>query len=716
MSVALLLGIGAAFGGLAPILTDVGWWFTAFGVAAFVTLAIIGLRALVRWLWLPPVVGFVVLVASLTFAFTPGLGYLGVIPSPESIMGFVALINAGAVSIGGQGIPADPTTGIVFMLTTGAGLLVLLLDLVAQLWKRPALVGLPLLAVLGIPTVLVGGESDPFFFLVTAAAYLFVLYLGLGEVRTGGALGVGAVAVLAALILPLVLPPIAEPEASDTQGGFAINVDTFIDLGDNLRRPNVSRVLTYSNPTDEPQYLTVSVISDFSGESWGPSAPAFRAQNPLSAIGPVPGLSDEIRTERLLTAVTIINMGGHWAPVPYAPRSVSGLDDAWTFDDEALTVSAPNESVRGAKYEVSVERVHPTVEQLRAVGTTVDSPGLGDYLAMPDNTPAIIVDTAAEVAGAEATNYDKAIALQKFFAAGSFGYSETAPEEEGYDGTGTDVIAQFLEAKSGYCVHFSSAMAVMARSLGIPARIAVGFTPGEFVQGSEGSTNYYSVTTANLHAWPELWFDGVGWVRFEPTPTRGFADSFDSADIPVDVDPTNVPTFSPTTAPTFTSVPTPSATSGPVVTGPEPDTVIPRIVLAVIAGGILLVLLLPLVPIIIRGLRRLRRSWRVARRGSAVDAWLELTDTAIDLGWAETTLTPRQFAGSVRKGMGEKAVRALAELLVAVEHTAFSREQGTARLRDLRIVRRAMRRLSSRRDLLRAFFTPSSVRFRARRR
>ena len=280
MSVALLLGIGAAFGGLAPILTDIAWWFTAFGVAAFVTLAIIGLRALVRWRWLPPVVGILVLIASLTFAFTPGLGLLGVIPTPQSLAGFVALINAGSVSIAGQGIPADPTTGIVFMLTIGAGLMVLLLDLVAQLGKRPALVGVPLLVVLAIPTFFVGGESDPFFFLVTAGAYLLVLYLGLGEVRTGGALGVGALAVVAALLLPLVLPPIAEPDDRDLEGGFAINVETFIDLGENLRRPNVSRVLTYSNPIGEPQYLMVSVISDFSGDSWGPALPRSASRTP----------------------------------------------------------------------------------------------------------------------------------------------------------------------------------------------------------------------------------------------------------------------------------------------------------------------------------------------------------------------------------------------------------------------------------------------------
>ena len=79
--------------------------------------------------------------------------------------------------------------------------------------------------------------------------------------------------------------------------------------------------------------------------------------------------------------------------------------------------------------------------------------------------------------------------------------------------SGADAVSAFLASKHGYCVQFSSAMAVMARLLGIPARIGVGFLPG--TKQSNGS---WSVSLNDAHAWPELYFEGVGWVRFEPTP------------------------------------------------------------------------------------------------------------------------------------------------------------------------------------------------------
>src|SRR6185437_4819598 len=86
-----------------------------------------------------------------------------------------------------------------------------------------------------------------------------------------------------------------------------------------------------------------------------------------------------------------------------------------------------------------------------------------------------------------------------------------------------DAVSSFLASKRGYCVQFSSAMAVMARLLGIPARIGVGFLPG--THQANGS---YTVSLNDAHAWPEIYFTGVGWVRFEPTPAirSGLAPSY----------------------------------------------------------------------------------------------------------------------------------------------------------------------------------------------
>jgi hypothetical protein len=101
------------------------------------------------------------------------------------------------------------------------------------------------------------------------------------------------------------------------------------------------------------------------------------------------------------------------------------------------------------------------------------------------------------------------MALQQWFRQdGKFTYSTEAPA----DGGG-DAVAEFLVARKGFCIQFSSAMAVMARALGIPARIGVGFLPGR-----PGAGAWRSVLLTDAHAWPELYFEGTGWVRFEPTP------------------------------------------------------------------------------------------------------------------------------------------------------------------------------------------------------
>jgi hypothetical protein len=106
------------------------------------------------------------------------------------------------------------------------------------------------------------------------------------------------------------------------------------------------------------------------------------------------------------------------------------------------------------------------------------------------------------------------LALQQWFRdGGGFQYSETVQPPPGRDASGQDAVVAFLRNKRGYCVQFASAMAVMARSLGIPARVGVGFLPGDRTQDGR-----WEITVRDAHAWPELYFASVGWVRFEPTP------------------------------------------------------------------------------------------------------------------------------------------------------------------------------------------------------
>lgn len=717
MSVALALSLTAALGGLTPVFTEPSWWFVAFGTIGIVSFTVAATRALTRGWWWGPLGGLVVLVISLTFSFASAEAIVGFIPTVGVLDAWTLLVAEGADSIGNQSIPADPVTGIVFMLTAGAGLLVLLLDAIAFRLKRPALTGVVLVGLLAVPTIFDPGQADPFFFLLTAAGYLFILYLGIGEPRSSGALGVGAIAVAVALIVPVLVPAVGPPDPDDAPGagGFTVGISTFISLGDNLRRPNIARVLTYQSDAEDGQYLTVSSIDNFEGERWQPDVPPGRPESSVDSIGPVPGLGTGIDTFSSTTSIKIVNMGGRFAPVPYAPTSILGLDSTWSWDAENLTVTSADSSIRGAAYDVVAIQALPTQQQLRAAGTAVPA-GFEKYLQMPEDLPESVVTTAAEVAGGEATNFDKALALQSYFTGGEFEYSERAPVMEGYDGTSAEVIGRFLDEKAGYCVHFSSAMAVMARSLGIPARISVGFTPGDLVVPDGDEAPYRSVSTANLHAWPELYFANVGWVRFEPTVGRGELPDFPEVSDTTPDDP-NTPAPTSSAAPTSTApTSTPTPTTGPV----DGETSTPATVtLAAITVGVLglaavVVLLLPLLPVLIRGSRRTRRYWRVWRRHSAADAWREVSDTAIDLGWKAGATTPREFEDLVRTGMGAPAQAALERLRSAIEATAYSPTPAPARVADIRLVRRGMARASSRGDRWRARFAPASAALRRR--
>jgi transglutaminase-like putative cysteine protease len=714
MSGAVVLGLGTALAGTGRLLSDNAWWFVAMGVAVLVTVTVVALRGIVRWGWVPPLAGLAVLVFTMTLSFAPLTAFAAIVPTGETLGAFRDLVVAGADSIASQSVPAKPTAGIVFMLTAGTALLAISLDWLVVALRQPGLVGIPLFAIVLVPTFVGIGYPSPAAIVLTAVAYLLVLYLDLGERRSGGALGVAAAAVVAALVVPLALPQIAEPQQT-SGSGFSAGVNTFINLGENLRQPNVTEVLRYSNERNEPQYLTLAIITRFEGAQWRPGDPQEH-EGDIQSIAPVPGLDDGILQVERTTAVTITGMGGQFAPVPYAPRSVMGLYGSWSVNPETYSVETTVGSIRDEQYTVISERPAPTVEQLSA-SIAGYGPEFDRYLEPPSDFPESLKQLTAEIVGDAESQYEKALALQSFFRDTDFEYSEQTPVTERYDTVRSTAIEQFLERRSGYCVHFASAMAVMARALYIPARLAIGFTPGEFVD-AEGEPDYFSVTTANLHAWPELWFDGIGWVRFEPTPGRGFEPSFDSEQV---TQPTSGPTTAPTAKPTRSPLPEPQQTEqvdAPSTTAPTRpvDETTPRIIVAVLLVGLALLVLLPFVPLVVRVVRRGWRSTQVARTGSAVHAWAELSDTAVDLGYPIAGLTPRELAFALRQGMPEKAVRALAALLDALEATAFSPAPGRALLRDLRVVRRAMLRAALRRDRVRAVVSPASVALVLRRR
>ena len=135
------------------------------------------------------------------------------------------------------------------------------------------------------------------------------------------------------------------------------------------------------------------------------------------------------------------------------------------------------------------------------------------YLQLPEDTPARVHDLAVEVTQGSVTPYEKAQAIERYLRTVPYTLDVPAPP------TDQDVADYFLfDLKKGYCDYYATAMVVMARGIGLPARLVMGYATGTYseVSGRVGQGRYI-VTAANAHSWVEVYFPGLGWVEFEPT-------------------------------------------------------------------------------------------------------------------------------------------------------------------------------------------------------
>jgi transglutaminase-like putative cysteine protease len=161
----------------------------------------------------------------------------------------------------------------------------------------------------------------------------------------------------------------------------------------------------------------------------------------------------------------------------------------------------------GETYQLDAVLNNPNRQQLQEAGTTYPAWVTEKYLQLPENFSPRIQSLAREVTAGAATPYEKAAAITNYLRE-SIEYSETIDEPP----RNKDLLEWILfEYKKAYCLYYASADVLMLRSVGVPARMAVGFTQGE----RDGNT--YTVRRFNAHAWPEVYFPNVGWVEFEPT-------------------------------------------------------------------------------------------------------------------------------------------------------------------------------------------------------
>ncbi len=646
------------------------------------------------------VVGLVVAALALTWVFALVEAFLLVVPTGATVQRFAELGAQGAETISTSAAPATATPGLRMIVVAGLALVWWVVDLLAVALRRPAVAGLALLAVYCVPTALVRDGLPWWWFVLAGAGYLVLVASDAQErvSRWGRVVGgsgrepgtgeeeraslsaagrrVGALALAAAVVVPALVPGLSEsllpagnlPGNGPGDGTIAV-LNPILSLRDDLRANDDITVLEYETDDPSPDPLRLVTVDSFDGETWEPTyGDIDRDQRASGSFPAAPGLSPAAGALAASTQVRIEGLRQGWLPTPYPPTRIDIIGD-WLYDETTLNVVGDDvQTTEGLRYSVQHLQVEPDPEVLAAAGPA-PADIVARWTALPDGTPETIGTTALDVAG-EGTDLEQATRLQSWFrGGGGFSYSLDAPAANG-----SSAVADFLDRRSGYCVHFASAMALMARSLGIPARVAVGWLPGEQIEPER-----FRVSQQDAHAWPELYFQGAGWLRFEPTPATR-AGTVPSWAAPV----TPEPTVAPTTAAPSTSAASAAPTGARAAE--EQDTSSGRSAVDVLRAvpwrvvvALLLVLAALAAPAVTTVLVRRRRWVSASTPGARAEAaWTTLLEELGDRGLVvPSALTVRQASALVGENLDEDARASMTRVARAVERRRDAPPPGT---------------------------------------
>jgi transglutaminase-like putative cysteine protease len=680
MALAVAIAVAGAALSLNGVLRGWAWYSPVLSTVVTVAFTMAGLRSL-RWPSVLVTAGaLAALTLILTFTFFRPHSVLGFIPSGATLTQLGRYLRRASETVLGESAPVAPNAGIVLLVCAALGLLVILVDALAYPLALPATSGLGILAILIVPAMIKPQSVGALGFAAAAGGYLLILgcsHWFAPDARTGadtarnpgqfrrGAL-TGAVALTVTLLLQLVIPGFDQgtfPQGSRLNPfGSAAGLNPMISLGNSLRSPTGDGRITFATNAPSTPYLRSVTVDSFNGDNW---APEDRDATRRMGTARMDAGFESIATEvRVVTAVNTGQFTSPYLPAPYAPEAVNGLSGRWSWDPATLSIKGVDANTRDQQYVVLSVAPQLTPDLLaQATGPPQGVPE--QFIRPPENVPDIVRTTAEAVTAGSTTAYAKAMAIQRYLRSVDFSYSLQSPVQGGYDGNGLSVLADFLTQKSGYCIHFASAMAVMARLEGIPSRIAVGYAPGRATGstvsiGGQGALPEYEVDARDAHAWPELYFQGLGWVPFEPTPSRGVVPSYATeAAAPSGAStnenndgllPGNTP--NPTPLPTVAPLPLPGA-------APQADPAALMLPVLYSAGALLFLGLLLGSPHLARTARRRRRLNGARGDGGAeLQAWAELRDLAMDYGVApQTSETPRHFSERLRSAgvLGEPA-------------------------------------------------------------
>ncbi len=333
---------------------------------------------------------------------------------------------------------------------------------------------------------------------------------------------------------------------SGLYGGTSFNLfvgmqQSLISLSDD---PLFYATVSATAPPNRDLYWKLITLDSYDGENWIPGSQSWVKQG--ATRWERPDMAFQGATAPVAARVQIAGLRESILPTLYSPYALRsdeeliregfrvredgsiGIDlrtnAGWQYEIEA-NVPRPElgylASIGGVLSPIFAEAAEAGAFEVEPEGTRAPNrpDDIADYLELPDDTAVAVRTLARTVTQEGVSTFEKALILEAWLRDNrNFSYSTNV--DTGH--SSLDLAEWLLDPESnnyrtGYCEQFATAMAVMARSLGIPSRVVLGFTPGDIQQQADG-TDVIVVRERNAHAWVELWLNGQGWVQFDPTP------------------------------------------------------------------------------------------------------------------------------------------------------------------------------------------------------
>jgi transglutaminase-like putative cysteine protease len=710
---------------VAPLLAGPSLGLRALGVIIVAITAASRPRLRVLQVLACPIAYLAALLIYLNAVLAARLSIAGFVPTRASVSYLSSLVSQGLAERYFEP-PVPSTPGIVLLAAAGIGLMAAATDLIAVRLRSPAIAGLPLLALYCVritTSAKQGGVGATIVFCLGMIGYLALLAAdGRERLRIWGRLvtvwqssapepaeaaeapdtralaasgrRIGLAAACIALAVPLLVPGInvhdlfRSDSAGPGTGGAPITTpEPLVQMRQQLLDTTPRTVLTYTTNAKNPryQYLQVYVLNYAAApQAWNLVLPVTQASvavgngQSVAGFGVAAGTPVTKPTTKITLSQGTVGYDAKLGvlPLPYAPSKLQIGENGWLEDDATQMVYATEPELSGLSYTVTSTEVQPEQKQENLAASYPPSIR-NNYLYFPSGPHGELAKLARQITKGASTPYQKAQKLESYFQSGKFVYSLSVSLPNGIRG-----LEEFLyDTRTGYCQQFAFAMAGLARLVGIPSRIAVGYTAG-----TEAGKGTWKITTGDAHAWPELYFNGMGWLRFEPTP--GGAAGQGTATVPQYAAGGAPPALGtvPATVPT-----TPAAgklgkgasanlfrlhhpgigPGGAVTSAGRGRSILPWVllILAIVAALALVA------PLTARWLVRRRRLRATGDAALAHAAWRELRDDLADYGLAcRASESPRAAAARIGAALqlDQPAAEALGRIITAEERARYA--------------------------------------------